>query len=175
MNKIFIISGNRNIGKTNYCHRMIKRAHRKNWDVAGVLSPGTFVNNKKVCIDVQSLRTGECRILAQNQASEIMGPSTEHWYFDSESIEWGNTILQSAIPCDFLVVDELGPLEFRLGKGWQAGLDILDSGQYCLAFAVIRPEFLPLAKQRWPSAKLIWLNEFNRLILFYWWQICLFS
>jgi hypothetical protein len=72
-------------------------------------------------------------------------------------------------------VDELGPLEFRLGKGWQAGLDILDSGQYCLAFTVIRPEFLPLAKQRWPSAKLIWLNQFNRLILFYWWQICLFS
>jgi len=52
----------------------------------------------------------------------------------------GNQAIAAAPPCDLLVVDELGPLEFEQNIGWRATFEILEGQKYKLAIVVIRPE-----------------------------------
>ena len=58
-----------------------------------------------------------------------------------------------SLPCDLLVVDELGPLEFERGRGWTAGLAAVDSGAYGAALVVVRSGLLERARTRWPGAE----------------------
>jgi nucleoside-triphosphatase THEP1 len=125
--------------------------------VSGILSPAVFEAGQKTGIEAIDLRTGQRRLLAvRRQAGQTRTEfHTDRWHFDAEVMAWGDTVLQSAAPCDLLVVDELGPLEFERGAGWQAGLAALDSGQYRGAVVIIRPELLQTACQRWPAAHVI--------------------
>jgi nucleoside-triphosphatase THEP1 len=122
-------------------------------NVAGVLSPAVFEGGIKVGIDALNLRGGECRRLAvlrnPEQAAGDM-PATRQWLFSPTALAWGDDVLACATPCGLLVVDELGPLEFERGEGWLSGLVALDGRAYDLALAVIRPELLETALQRWP-------------------------
>ena len=68
-----------------------------------------------------------------------------NWFFNRQTLEWGNRALRSIQFCDLLVVDELGPLEFNFSQGFVDALDILQSGAYHLAMVVIRPELLERA------------------------------
>jgi nucleoside-triphosphatase THEP1 len=70
-------------------------------------------------------------------------------------IAWGNEVLRAATPCDVLIVDELGTLEFDRGEGWLTGLSAIDAGDYRLGVVVIRPELLAVAQRRWPHAQVI--------------------
>lgn len=63
------------------------------------------------------------------------------------------------MPCDLLIVDELGPLEFNRGEGWIAGLTAVDSGSYQSALVVIRPSLLKMAYQRWEVSQVFDLND----------------
>ena len=58
----------------------------------------------------------------------------------------GNRVIQSSIPCDLLVIDELGPLEFKLSLGWVSALEVIKTAQFRLALVVIRPELLESAQ-----------------------------
>jgi hypothetical protein len=94
--------------------------------------------------------TGEVRTLAHRQHS-----GGQQWAFVEETLEWGNSVLASAVPTDLLVLDELGPLEWVEGRGWTTGLSAVDSGLYRYALVVVRPELVEQARQRWPYAKLL--------------------
>ncbi|MBI9046507.1 MAG: hypothetical protein JEZ06_18595 [Anaerolineaceae bacterium] len=161
--RITIITGARQIGKTPFCQQIIQAARNNTWDIAGLLSPGVFANNEKLIIQVSDLRAEETRILARRRdlvkddTQAIL--STRKWIFDSIQMQWGNSILKNATPCDLLVIDELGPIELEEGRGWQAGIEALDSGAYQLALLVLRPELLPHGRQRWPQAQVIEINS----------------
>ena len=87
------------------------------------------------------------------------GLETRHWSFFPEIVQWGNQALENAVPCDLLIVDELGPLEFTRGEGWIAGLAAVDSGSYQSALVVIRPSLLKMAGQRWKIFRVIDLDD----------------
>ena len=55
---------------------------------------------------------------------------------------WGAAVLDSACPCDVLIVDEIGPLELERGQGWANALDVLRAGQFDLAAVVVRPSLI---------------------------------
>jgi nucleoside-triphosphatase THEP1 len=69
------------------------------------------------------------------------------WYFNLRTLEWGNQVLEISLPCDLLIVDELGPLELTHQMGWRAALDILPLSGYRLALVVIRPELQATARR----------------------------
>lgn len=165
---LFIITGPRSAGKTTLCAGLVRLARQAGRQVAGVLSIGVFEDGQKVAIDVQDLRSGERRRLAQRrQAGQpVVGAQTPGWHFDPSALAWGNTLLQTATPTDLLIVDELGPLELEQGQGWTAGLPALDSGFYRWSLVVIRPELLAIARQRWPTAKIISIAVTNRALPF---------
>ncbi len=151
--RLHLVCGERGSGKTQVCAGLAQLLSLYGEDLAGLISPGVFVDGRKVGIEAYDLRSQQRRRLAalrtEQDAAEVM---TKAWTFDSASLAWGDEVLRSATPCGVLIVDELGPLEFEQRRGWTAGLDALDGGDYRMAVAAIRPELLETALQRWPGA-----------------------
>ncbi|MHB0988312.1 MAG: nucleoside-triphosphatase [Bellilinea sp.] len=153
---LWILTGPRGSGKTTLCRRLAAEAQSLGWDVAGVVSPAVFEGGDKSGIEALDLRSKESRLFARRPVDPDGAPSHRPgWVYDPIALAWGNQILRSAIPCDMLVVDELGPLEFEAGQGWNAGLKALDSRAYQVALVTIRPELLAAARQRWPFAGVV--------------------
>lgn len=156
---LFIITGWRNTGKTTFCQFMIDAARERGLQVSGILSPGVFEDYSKIRIEMQDLSSKERRILADkghDPQSEFQLPE---WIFNKENLLWGNRVFETAVPTDILIVDELGPIELEQHKGWTAALEALNSKAYQLAFVVIRPELLHIAKKEWPHAQTITLQS----------------
>jgi hypothetical protein len=152
---LFILTGWREAGKTTLCRRLAQAARQAGWGVAGLLSPARFENGVKTGIEVLDLRSDEHRLLASCTPGEIAGLQLGKWYMDPNALMWGNQVLQHATPCDILIIDELGPLEFDQQAGWSAGFPAIEQGLYRGALVVIRPEYLSRAQDRWPWGKVI--------------------
>jgi nucleoside-triphosphatase THEP1 len=152
---IWIITGRRDVGKTRFCNHLVEKARHNKLDVAGVLSPPFFSGTTKTTIEVENLRTGERRQLATLTTDEPGAISTPRWSFDDEVLNWGNKVLASAVPCELLVVDELGLLEFERGQGWLNGMTALRSGQFQSAVVVIRPELVSRAQSIFKYAQVL--------------------
>ncbi len=154
--QIWVITGWREQGKSTLVQKLAGFAQAQGWQVAGLTCPAVFSGGQKTAIDALDLATGACKRLAwRRELGSAAGVATSHWSFDSDVLEWGNTVLQAAVPCDLLVVDELGPLEFERGQGWTAGLSAVDGRNYHVALVVIRPELVDVAKNRWPDAQVV--------------------
>lgn len=153
-----ILTGERGSGKTMLCSMVAENARRAKWHVGGVLSPAVFEKGQKTAIDVIDLSSGRRGKLARPRQSGDEGILTSHWTFDVQALKWGNASLKEAVPCDLLVMDELGPLELLRGQGLTAGLEALDSGLFSLALVVVRPELLEIACKRWQHARVVILK-----------------
>lgn len=153
---LWILSGSRGSGKTTLCQRLAAEARALDWDVAGVISPAVFNGSEKTGIEVLDLRSGESRQFARRPLDPL-GKPTAHsgWVYDQIALAWGNEVLEKAIPCDMLVVDEMGLLEFETNCGWKAGLAAVDSRSYRVGLVTIRPELLAAARKRWPFAGVV--------------------
>jgi nucleoside-triphosphatase len=160
---LWIITGWRGSGKTTFCRKMLETARLSGWDSAGLVSPAVFQDGIKDSIWAEDIRSGEKRLLAaahqQTETDLVFGD----WYFNRKTFEWGNQVLLSSIPCDLLVIDELGPLEFNLSMGWVSALDVVKTARFRLALLVIRPELLELAQGILQPTQIIHLNNVNEV------------
>ncbi len=156
---IFLITGDIQSGKTSLCLDVIEAAREKGVRLGGVISPADFLAGEKMAIDLQDVRSGDRVRLAELLGDKESQISTKRWAFVPEAVEWGNQILKDAIPCDLLVIDELGPLEFDRGEGWINGFESIASGEYKAALVVIRPSLLEKALDRWEVDRVINLDE----------------
>jgi nucleoside-triphosphatase THEP1 len=66
-------------------------------------------------------------------------------------LSWGHDVLTHSVPCDLLIVDELGPLEIERDRGWVVAFDVLRSGSFAMAVVVVRPELVSQAQLRLPG------------------------
>jgi nucleoside-triphosphatase THEP1 len=160
---VWMINGWRNAGKTTFCHEMAQTARSAGWDVAGLLSPATFNNGAKDSIWTEDIRSSEKRLLAARLRQAETDLNFGDWFFNSRTFEWGNRVLQASTPCDLLVIDELGPLEFNLRTGWMAAFEVLKTSHFHLALVVIRPELAQSAQAFIHSTKTIQLNNINQV------------
>ncbi|MFN8596677.1 MAG: nucleoside-triphosphatase [Anaerolineae bacterium] len=155
---LIIVTGDRGAGKTTFCTRLIELARSAGRSIGGVLSPAIIVDGQKIAIDVIDLRANQRQSLAvYNPAANY--PQELYWRFDLAALDWGNELLAHSTPCDVLIVDELGVLEFERNQGWLSGLVAIDAGEYKLGLVVIRPELLARAQQRWPSARTLTIES----------------
>jgi nucleoside-triphosphatase len=161
---LWALTGPRGAGKTTFCRTLAERARAAGWDVAGLLSPGVFEDGVKTGILAQALRTGETHPLARvhpppGGASEVEGRSPQlafgNWLFDAAAFTWGNQVLEASLPCDLLIVDELGPLELVRGEGWTSALAVLRQPRYRVGLVVVRPELVEIARQSLPIARVM--------------------
>ncbi|GIK57433.1 MAG: hypothetical protein HND44_13040 [Chloroflexi bacterium] len=161
MSHLIALTGPRGAGKTTACQTLIAQARAANWAVAGLLSPAVVTDGLKTGIMAEDLQSGETRLLAQSavNASESGDDAAYlrfgRWLFDRAVLDWGNAVLATAVPCDLLIVDELGPLELLHGSGWVNGLAWLRLGNYRQGVVVIRPELVAAAQKTLPIAQVI--------------------
>jgi nucleoside-triphosphatase len=139
--QIIVLTGDSGSGKTTTCLRLAERVSGQGLDCAGIVCPGRFDGTRKTGIGILNLRTQERRSLAV--VNDRPGPlRTRMYQFDVEVMNWGMAALESACPCDLLLIDELGPLELERGQGWVNAFDILRAGQFRLAVVVVRPSLV---------------------------------
>ena len=153
--EITIISGIRDIGKTKLCLLLIQMLQNGGMDIKGVVSPGLYEKGNKIGILARDIASGNERKLASYVPGWDAKRPEREWLFEMNAVLWANNQLEKAVPADYLLIDELGYLEFEENKGWTAGLDILDAGRYNHAFVVVRPDLLDLARKRWQNPKLV--------------------
>jgi nucleoside-triphosphatase THEP1 len=164
--KIFLVSGPSGCGKTSFCNHFLEALHEAPMNprcIRGILSLPLMQENDRCGILAMDLRSGERRLLATRNHGARDGIHTARWRFDPQTLRWCNQVLAAAIPCDLLLIDELGPLEFEQGRGCLEGLKAVDSGQFQLALVVVRTRLLERAMQRWPDAGRIDLGELGSI------------
>ncbi|MCJ7433438.1 MAG: hypothetical protein MUO77_08130 [Anaerolineales bacterium] len=150
-----LVTGMRGAGKTCWCMDLVEHAHTLDLKLCGLISPAIFEGDQKVGIDLVDLNTGERRRLAYHTGDMGGDFRTLDWQMVAETLDWGNSILESIDSCDLFILDEIGPIEFEQGVGLIAGLDIIDSCKKNPAVVVVRPSLLFMARKRWPWAQLI--------------------
>ncbi|GAB4480441.1 MAG: hypothetical protein Kow0088_22030 [Anaerolineales bacterium] len=166
---IWLIVGDSGSGKTTFCQGLIAACRERRLNVRGVICPARFEASKKVGIDVLDLTTGERHKLGWQKAfaaESRFSPAPimiGEWLLDPQVIQWGNLVLQQSVPCDVLVIDELGPLEFIEGKGWQEALRVLESGAYRLGLVTVRESLRHAVHHRWRVEREIGLKNYPSL------------
>lgn len=173
---LWMLSAPIGAGKTTLCRALAAQARAAGWDVAGLVSPAVFEGESKSGILVENLRTGETRLMACAVPHPGFDLQLVNWYFDRSILEWGNRVLATSLPCDLLIVDELGPLELLRSEGWSAALAALRQREYRLGLVVIRPALQEIARALFPIRGVIipdrscppqdtaalWWEEMNR-------------
>ncbi|MBN2149609.1 MAG: hypothetical protein JW726_19635 [Anaerolineales bacterium] len=142
----WMLTGARGAGKTTFCRALAAHARAQGWQAAGLLSPGVFEGSRKIAILAEDVRSGTTRPLAALNPLTATDLALGPWYFSRSTLEWGNLLLEASLPCDLLIVDELGPLELVRQEGWHAALAVLRQEYYRLAMVVIRPELQEAAR-----------------------------
>ena len=156
---IWMVSGPRGAGKSTFCREIAQSARNAGWDVAGLLSPAQFEAGTKTGILSEDLRTGVSHPLVSTVCQSQDDLAFGNWYFNRRILEWGNQVLKTSLPCDLLIVDELGPLELTHQIGWPAALDILHRAGYRLALVVIRPELQATAQSVFVFSKIVIIDQ----------------
>jgi len=110
--------------------------------VDGLLCPALFEAGEKRGIIATALRSGESRLLAVPH--RLPDPQSLGYRFDEQALAWADRVIAASTPSDLLIVDELGPLEIEMGRGFLSAFDLLRHGDYRLAVVVVRPSLLEL-------------------------------
>lgn len=155
---IIVVTGEIGAGKTTWCHGLITHVRQAGLRVAGLLSPGAFVDGQKAAIDLLDLASDEKRRMADRLAVPDAASPTPNWRFNPQTLAWGDAVLKMVDTCDLLVIDELGPLELRHNQGWQSALPLLKRGNYRVACVVVRPLLLAIFLAAFPDANVMNLS-----------------
>jgi len=144
---VIVLTGERGVGKSTLCRKTVSLAQNKGYTCRGIVTL-SHPDDRRDLLDVSS---GDARPLTLEPGARpavIQG----RFYFDPQTIAWGNSVLARATPCHLLVVDELGPLEIERREGLQKAFDALRKSNFTLALIVIRPELLVQAHLRLPTS-----------------------
>lgn len=154
----WIITGWRGSGKTSFCQAMIEQARQAGWKAAGIFSPAVEKNGIKEFIYAVAISTGEKRLLAAAQQQTRDDFAFGDWFFNQETLAWGNKVIANSLPSDLLVIDEIGPLELFLSLGWVNALEVIQRTDFRLAMVVVRSELVEAASRIIQPTQIIHLN-----------------
>jgi nucleoside-triphosphatase len=144
--QIAILSGERGTGKSTVCQRLAGLARSRGRACAGIITLSRHDDVRDV-LDVASGAVRRLTIEGDGQPAVLLG----RFRFAADTLAWGAQVLEQALPCDLLIVDELGPLEIERGEGWHRALDVLASEGYRLAVVVVRPGLVEQVLDRIPA------------------------
>lgn len=153
--KIFILTGEKNTGKSIVCEKILCELAGKPLKITGLLSPARYEGNRKTGIFCKDIISGEKKLLAQYKPGWDANNPKREWRFNQSAITWGNKVLAKSVPTGLLIIDELGYLELEEKSGWKNALYALDSGQFQFAIVVIRPSLIKIAFNLYPQAEII--------------------
>ena len=157
--KINLISGERDVGKTILCSKITEKLKNLRYSVAGIISPGIYRDNVKIGISALDIKSGrEVRLADFSPGWDKENPNRV-WKINAAAIPWGNHVLNKSVPCDILIIDEIGYLELDKKGGWKKSFEILDGKLFKMAFIVIRRELVEVALSHWENAQVLILES----------------
>jgi len=142
--KLILWTGKKHSGKTTSAAGLVKVAHEEGIDVAGLLAPSLYRNDKLLGFDVLDVRNEKRVPLARRKAQT---GKAVRFKFSQDGLKLGNAALnaEAAKSADLIVIDEFGPLELN-GRGWRKNVDSLIASSGALVLLVVRQE---LAESVW--------------------------
>jgi len=145
---IFLLTGESGSGKTTLLNELVLIFSNNGIITGGFTAPGIWENGKRSGFILHDIINKTNYPLAQT--SQPGGEMQGRFSFDGNTLSFGNRLLheQAEDPCiDFLVIDEVGPMEMR-GKGWAPALNKL-----CFIakpqFWVVRPGLVLPVQEKW--------------------------
>jgi len=161
-----VLTGERQVGKTTVCRRVAELARGLGYNPAGVLTPVLLDKDGfPVARHALMVSDGEQRLLARADG-DLGGPRTGRYSFDASVLSWMIERIRAAISqsCDLLILDEIGPLELKQGRGLDPILSALSAGRLPPLLLVVRPEFVGQLRKRLPNIpfRIFTVTEENR-------------
>ena len=178
--RVLLLTGDRGSGKSTLCERLAGEARRRGVSAGGVACPAVFgPEGEKIGCQIRDLASREERELGST-VRDLGGPRWKGWSFSDEGFEAANRALRSALERGdgLVILDEIGPVELRLGAGMELSLRALDrriSGTGhsgldggCrdpagpLVILVVRPELAEELARRYPGSETIRVDPARR-------------
>ena len=157
--KVYIVTAGRGEGKTTFVRAYAARMAEGGRSVGGIVCPAILQDGQRIGYDWMDLRCGRQRPLARVVGAPGSGPVVGRYRFDEAAIAEGNAAIMSAVSddLDVVIVDEIGPLEFR-GQGWAPALErVLQTAARTQEMLVVtRPSLVDQLAARFPSP--LWVS-----------------
>ena len=135
--ELVLITGARQVGKSTACLQAVELMRDLGLEVAGLLTRRTGPHD----LTVLELHTGEAYPLTLPFDAEG-NRSSMNFRMNTHAFSHSLQALTNCFPTEVVIVDELGPLEFKRREGWVQALELLQSEPYTIGFVVVRPELL---------------------------------
>jgi nucleoside-triphosphatase len=137
---VFIISGDQGEGKTTMLTEVVSELVKKDIGVHGFLAPGVWKAGLRSDFYIQDLVTGNQQLLCKSipeKGFEKIG----RFYFNPDTIAFGEDLLRNNKPGDLLIIDEVGMFEIK-GQVWNRVLkEVIEAKENPLLITV-RKEFV---------------------------------
>ncbi len=163
LHHIFVITGGVQGGKTTFLTGLIHQLRKKQFSMAGFISEGAFIGNKRSAFTLVSVENGESHDLASVEEKEGW-IRFGRFYFNPEALEVGKSIIRSGLErkVDIVVLDEVGPFELS-GGVWSDLLDQLGQNHEIAQIWVAREQILNEVLKRWniPEERVTRIGEGN--------------
>ena len=173
---VFLVSGDRGVGKTTLCERLVGEARGRGITAGGVLCPGIFGQGgeKTGCL-ARDVSTGKEWPLG-SRTEDLDGIRWKGWSFSRLGFQQANRAVRDALDSGrgLVVLDEVGPVELRLRSGLEPSLRRLDemfrdagtrdAGQSPSALLIVRTELLEELSARYsvPEGRVVTVDKGNR-------------
>jgi len=152
--RVFIISGDTRSGKTTFLKQTIKAVKNKNssYKIGGIIAHGIDKNNERFGFEIEDVSNGQRELLCTAEESHN-AQKVGRFYFLSEGLSFGKSVLSTQNSYDLVVVDEIGYMELE-GKAWFEPVDnLIKSGKSDLIL-VVRRRLLEQFLQMWQDANI---------------------
>lgn len=172
--RVLLLTGDRGSGKSTLCERLAGEARRLGVSAGGAACPAVFgPEGEKIGCRIRDLASGEERELGST-IRDLGGSRWKGWSFSDEGFEAANRAVRSALESGLrlVVLDEIGPVELRLGAGLEPSLRFLDGllardrGRLCpaetIVVLVVRPELAEELSARYPGAEFLRIDPARR-------------
>ncbi len=146
---IFIISGVVHSGKTSAAKIVVQLLRSRGLRLRGFFSAGDTDGSDRSAYYIEDVLSGERKILC-DETPMPDGFRAGRFFFSEEGIAWGRSLLERSVHdrADFVVIDEIGPLEIRDG-GWAPAIGHLLSRSRTPHIWVVRERLTDLVVRKW--------------------------
>lgn len=137
---VYIICGEKNSGKTRYLREFSEARKAEGRSVAGILAPAEIREGLKQEYYVLDLLTEEKELLVSRKALKNCLQFGD-FYFSRKGFDFGSRCIQAGLGSDFLLIDEIGPVEL-MGKGFSGDLYRVLEAYTGSLYISVRPSIL---------------------------------
>ena len=113
--KVWIVTGDKNGGKTSMLYALCSRLDSEGYTLAGVIQVATLPNKEKTEWVLSDQGSGEIRFLMGIKQQENLR-KFGRFFIDDSAFQWADEkIMAKVASADYITIDEVGPLELEGG------------------------------------------------------------